>query len=87
MYQIYAQFQNIPIIKNMIAGLAAAATGLLFATGFKMLKPIIKSILILPSLVLTSVFVLWLKLPLALTLIILLSINLTILTVKKAVQQ
>lgn len=87
MYQIYAQFQNIPIIKNMIAGLAAAAAGLLFATGFKMLKPIIKSILILPSLVLTSVFVLWLKLPLALTLIILLSINLTILTVKKAVQQ
>ena len=71
----------------MIAGLAAAAAGLLFATGFKMLKPIIKSILILPSLVLTSVFVLWLKLPLALTLIILLSINLTILTVKKAVQQ
>lgn len=83
MYQLYAQFQNIPIIQNMIAGLAAAAAGLLFATAFKMLKPIVKSIFILPSLVLTLVFMLWLKLPLALTLIILLSINLAILTIKK----
>jgi len=83
MFQLYSHFQDIPVIKHMIEGLAAAAAGLLFATGFKMLKPIIRNKLILPSLVLSMVFMLWLKLPLALTLIILISINLAILSLKK----
>lgn len=68
----------------MIQGLAAAAAGLLFATGLKMLKPILKSYLTLFTLTLTIIFMLFLKLPLALTLLILVAVNLFILGVRKA---
>lgn len=83
-YQLYAHFQTIPTVQHMIQGLAAAAAGLLFATGLKMLKPIVKSYLTLFTLTLTIIFMLFLKLPLALTLIILVAINLFILGVRKA---
>lgn len=79
-YELYAQFQSIPTVKHMIEGLAAAAAGLLFAMGLKMLKPILKSYLTLFTILLTFVFMLWFKIPLALTLIILLGINLSILS-------
>ncbi len=68
----------------MIQGLAAAAAGLLFATGLKMLRPILKSYLTIFTIVLTFVFMLLIKLPLALTLVILLAINIFVLGVKKS---
>ena len=73
-YQVYEHFQ----------GLAAAAAGLLFATGFKMLRPILKSYLTVLTIALTLVFMLLIKLPLALTLFVLVAINLLVLGVKKS---
>lgn len=83
-YQLYSHFQSIPTVQHMIQGLAAAAAGLLFAIGLKMLKPILKSYLTLFTLTLTIIFMLFLKLPLALTLLILVAVNLFILGVRKA---
>ena len=84
LYQLYAQFQNIPVIQHMIQGLAAAAAaGLLFAMGLKMLKPILKSYLTIFTIALTIVFMLIVKIPLALTLLILVSINVAVLSLKK----
>lgn len=82
LYELYAQFQTIPLIKHMIEGLAAAAAGLLFAMGFKMLMPIIKNPLTLISIVLTFVFMLIFKIPMLLTLVLLLTLNMLILTVQ-----
>lgn len=83
-YQLYSHFQDIPTVQHMIEGLAAAAAGLLFATGLKMLKPIFKNYLTILTILLTIIFMLFLKLPLALTLIILVVVNLLILGVKKS---
>ena len=83
-YQIYAHFQYLPTVKHLIQGLAAAAAGLLFATGLIMLRPIFKSYLTLFTIILTFIFMLVIKLPLALTLAILMIINLVILGVKKS---
>ena len=83
-YQIYEHFQNLVVVQHIIQGLAATAAGLLFATGIKMLKPIFKSYLTLFSIALTFIFMLWIKLPLLLTLIILLTINMLVLKVKKS---
>ena len=80
LYQLYTQFQSIPAIQHSIEGLAAAAAGLLFATGLKMLKPIFKNTLTYITIGLTILFMLLIKLPLALTLLILVSINMLILT-------
>ena len=66
-----------------ITGLAAAAAGLLFAMGLKMLKPILKSYLTIFTIALTIVFMLIVKIPLALTLLILVSINVAVLSLKK----
>lgn len=82
-YQLYTQFQSIPTIKHMIEGLAAAAAGLLFAMGLKMLKPIIKSYMTFLTITLTFVFMLFFKIPLALTLIILVSMNWLLLSFQK----
>lgn len=83
LYQLYAQFQDIPLVQHMIQGLAAAAAGLLFATGFKMLKPLMKSKLTYFTIVLTIIFMLLIKLPLVLTLLILVGINMLVLTFKQ----
>ena len=83
LYQLYAQFQQIPLVQHMIQGLAAAAAGLLFATGFKMLKPMMKSKLTYFTILLTIIFMLLIKLPLALTLLILVAINMLVLTFKQ----
>ena len=83
LYQLYAQFQDIPLVQHMIQGLAAAAAGLLFATGFKMLKPLMKSKLTYFTIVLTIIFMLLIKLPLVLTLLILVAINMLVLTFKQ----
>lgn len=83
LYQLYAQFQEIPLVQHMIQGLAAAAAGLLFATGFKMLKPMMKSKLTYFTILLTIIFMLLIKLPLALTLLILVAINMLVLTFKQ----
>lgn len=84
LYQLYAQFQEIPLVQHMIQGLAAAAAGLLFATGFKMLKPMMKSKLTYFTILLTIIFMLLIKLPLALTLLILVTINMLFLTFKQS---
>lgn len=84
LYQIYDHFQYLTPVKHAIEGLAAAAAGLLFATGIKMLRPIFKSYRTLLTIVLTGVFMLFIKLPLALTLAILFTINLVILGIKKS---
>lgn len=83
LYQLYANFQNIPLVQHIIQGLAAAAAGLLFATGFKMLKPLMKSKLTYFTIVLTIIFMLLIKLPLVLTLLILVAINMMVLTFKQ----
>lgn len=83
LYELYAQFQNIPTIKHMIEGLAAAAAGLLFAMGLKMLKPIMKNYLTIFTVVMTFIFMLVIKIPLALTLLILMVINILVLSVNK----
>lgn len=83
LYELYAQFQNIPTIKHMIEGLAAAAAGLLFAMGLKMLSPIMKSYLTIFTVVMTFIFMLVIKIPLALTLLILMVINILVLSVNK----
>ena len=83
LYQLYAQFQSIPTIKHMIEGLAAAAAGLLFATGLKMLKPIMKKKLTYFTIVLTVIFMLFIKLPLALTLLILVTVNMMVLMIQQ----
>lgn len=84
-YQVYEHFQYLTVVRHLIQGLAAAAAaGLLFATGFKMLRPILKSKLTLLTITLTFIFMLLFKLPLALTLLILLTINFLILGVKKS---
>ena len=79
-YQVYERFAYLAAVQHMIQGLAAAAAGLLFATGLKMLRPILKSYLT----IFTFVFMLLIKLPLALTLVILLAINIFVLGVKKS---
>lgn len=79
LYQLYSSFQDIPMVQHMIQGLAAAAAGLLFATGFKMLKPIMKSKLTYFTIILTIIFMLLIKLPLALTLLILITVNMAVL--------
>ncbi len=83
-YQVYEHFQYLTAVQHMIQGLAAAAAGLLFATGFKMLRPILKSYLTVLTIALTFVFMLLIKLPLALTLFVLVAINLLVLGVKKS---
>ncbi|WP_288390354.1 chromate transporter [uncultured Acinetobacter sp.] len=84
LYQIYEHFQHLSTVRHMIQGLAAAAAGLLFATGLKMLRPIMKSYLTALTIVLTFIFMLIVKIPLALTLLILLVINFVILGARKA---
>ena len=84
LYQMYVNFQNIPQVQHMIQGLAAAAAGLLFATGFKMLKPLMKSKLTYLTIILTIIFMLFIKLPLAFTLLILITVNMTVLALKQA---
>lgn len=79
LYQLYSSFQDIPMVQHMIQGLAAAAAGLLFSTGFKMLKPIMKSKLTYFTIILTIIFMLLIKLPLALTLLILITVNMAVL--------
>lgn len=82
-YQLYTQFQSYPTIQHMIEGLAAAAAGLLFAMGLKMLRPIFKNYLTLITLALTFIFMLVIKLPLVLTLVILVSMNISVLSFNK----
>lgn len=83
LYQMYVNFQDIVLVRHMIQGLAAAAAGLLFATGFKMLKPIMKSKLTYFTFLLTIIFMLLIKLPLALTLLILVTVNMAVLAFKQ----
>lgn len=82
-YQLYTQFQSYTTIQHMIEGLAAAAAGLLFAMGLKMLRPIFKNYLTLITLALTIIFMLVIKLPLVLTLVILVSMNISALSLNK----
>ena len=83
LYELYAQFQNIPTIKHMIEGLAAAAAALLFAMGLKMLRPILKSYLTVFTIIMTIFFMLIVKIPLLFTLLILVVINLYVLSFNK----
>lgn len=86
LYELYAQFQNIPTIKHMIEGLAAAAAGLLFAMSLKMLKPILKSYLTFFTIIMTIIFMLMVKIPLLFTLLILVAINMVVLSIHKGVK-
>ena len=83
LYELYARFQSIPMVKHMLEGLAAAAAGLLFAMGLKMLRPILNRAMTWFTIALTFVFMLLLKVPLLLTLIILIAINLSLLSLNK----
>lgn len=87
LYQMYVNFQDIQLVQHMIQGLAAAAAGLLFATGFKMLKPLMKSKLTYFTILLTVIFMLFIKLPLALTLLILVTVNMSVLAFKQRSKQ
>lgn len=83
-YQSYLQFQNIPWVQHLILGLAASAAGLLFATALKLLKPIYRQSITPINILLCCIFMLWIKLPLLLTLALLLGFNLLILRSKHA---
>ena len=83
LYELYAQFQSIPMVKHMLEGLAAAAAGLLFAMGLKMLRPIMKRYMTWFTIALTFVFMLMIKIPLLLTLLILFAINIGVLSLNK----
>ena len=83
LYELYAQFQSIPMVKHMLQGLAAAAAGLLFAMGLKMLRPIIKRYLTWLTISMTFLFMLVIKIPLLLTLLILVALNITVLSLNK----
>ena len=83
LYELYARFQSIPMVKHMLEGLAAAAAGLLFAMGLKMLRPILNRAMTWFTIALTFVFMLLMKVPLLLTLIILIAINLSLLSLNK----
>lgn len=83
-YQSYLQFQNIPWVQHLILGLAASAAGLLFATACKLLKPIYRQAITPINILLCCIFMLWIKLPLLLTLALLLGFNLLILRSKRA---
>jgi chromate transporter len=83
LYELYARFQSIAMVKHMLEGLAAAAAGLLFAMGLKMLRPILNRAMTWLTIALTFVFMLLMKVPLLLTLIILIAINLSLLSLNK----
>jgi chromate transporter len=83
LYELYARFQSIAMVKHMLEGLAAAAAGLLFAMGLKMLRPILNRAMTWFTIALTFVFMLLMKVPLLLTLIILIAINLSLLSLNK----
>lgn len=83
LYELYAQFQSIPAVKHMLEGLAAAAAGLLFAMGLKMLRPIMKRYLTWVTIGMTFLFMLVIKIPLLLTLLILVALNITVLSLNK----
>lgn len=83
LYQLYAQFQQLLWVQHMILGLAAAAAGLLMATGLKMLRPLLKQPMTYSSIVICLVLILYLQLSLGLSLIILISLNLTLLALQR----
>ena len=85
LYELYAQFQSIPTVKHMLEGLAAAAAGLLFAMGLKMLRPIMKRYMTWFTIALTFVFMLVIKIPLLLTFLILFAINIGVLSLNKGI--
>ncbi|OTG85881.1 chromate transporter [Acinetobacter sp. ANC 4558] len=86
LYELYAHFQNLVIIQHMIQGLAAATAGLLFAMALKMLKPILKSYLTIFTISMTVLFMLIIKIPMLLTLLILVAINMLVLSFAKGVK-
>lgn len=83
LYSFYQNFQAIPWVEHLILGLSATAAGLLFATGFKLLKSIIQRKLTFSTLILTFILMVGLKVPLLFTLLILVSFNIFLLQVKK----
>jgi chromate transporter len=83
-YQSYLHFQALIWVQHLILGLAAAAAGLLFSTAFKLLKPIYRQAMTPINLVLCGVFMLWIKIPLLLTLVLLLGLNLWVFRSKQA---
>ena len=83
LYSFYQNFQSIPWVQHLILGLSATAAGLLFATGFKLLKSIIQKPLTFPTLILTFILMVGFKLPLLFTLLILVGLNIVLLQVKK----
>lgn len=87
LYQLYAQFQQIVWVQHMILGLAAAAAGLLMATGFKMLRPLLKQPMTYITVLMCFGLMLYLHVSLALSLIILFAINLCLLAFKRGRQQ
>lgn len=82
-YQFYLQFQHIVWVQHFILGMAAAAAGLLIATGLRMLKPILKEDLTIITLLLTFILMIGMKLSLIMTLLLLLGVNLCMIRMKK----
>ncbi|AHG22516.1 chromate transporter [Chania multitudinisentens RB-25] len=68
---VYARFQNDPHIQHVFAGLAAAAAGLLLATGIKMLLPLWGKWLPLVVVAACLIAIAWLRLPLLPTMLVL----------------
>uniref|UniRef100_UPI0030C80940 chromate transporter n=1 Tax=Enterococcus faecium TaxID=1352 RepID=UPI0030C80940 len=70
---VYEQFQDNLMVKHLFEGLGAAAAGLLVATGLKMLKPLLRNPLAICVVVAAIVSLALLKIPLLLTMMILLA--------------
>ncbi|UBX39182.1 chromate transporter [Acinetobacter baumannii] len=74
LHYVYEQFQDNLMVKHLFEGLAAAAAaGLLVATGLKMLKPLLRNPLAICVVVAAIVSIAFLKIPLLLTMLILLA--------------
>jgi len=74
LHYVYEQFQDNLMVKHLFEGLGAAAAGLLVATGLKMIKPLLRNPIAMCVVVAAIVCIAFLKVPLLLTMLILLAL-------------
>ena len=78
LHYVYEQFQDNLMVKHLFEGLAAAAAGLLVATGLKMLKPLLRNPVALIVVIAAIISIAFLKISLLVTMLVLLAFYSTI---------
>lgn len=81
---VYARYQNDPLIEHLFAGLAAAAGGLLLATGIKMLAPLWGKWLQLAIVAMGIIAIAWFRIPMLPVMLVLAPISIFICARSKA---